>query len=404
MTETLLKIDDLPELDMQAFATDPGATLAPLRPHKIVRSVRGFEVIDYDLVYSLFADQRLRPMSAADFSSHGASPYIADFIDKGIFLFMEPDRHRAIRKIFSRGFAGRQIKDHQAVIYEIGNNLIDRILTKDEADLVHDYTERFSSEVLSRLLGFPTEDIPAFVDAALELRHLVFVPMQPHVPRIEAALDILRAYATDLLDKRRSEPQNDFLSSLIEAERTEGKLTTDEVVWGSVNLLLGGIDTTNFQIASTLMHLIANDAWELAAADESIRAVAIEEAMRLTPVSTMLSRVVHETLEVEGVELPVGADVRLNLVGAGRDPAKFEDPQSYRLDRVPPYFPAIFGNGIHQCIGRPLALPELKIGTELITQRLTDVRFATEPALHPWTDAIRGPKSMRISYRARNAA
>ncbi len=402
MTETLVKVDDLPELDLDAFRADPTATLDALRPHRIVRSIRGYEVISYDLAYELLADQRLRPMSAADFSSHGASPYIAEFVDKGIFLFMAPERHREIRKIFARAFAARRVMDHREAILDTGNSLVDRLLARGEGDLVEDFTQRFSAEVLCRLLGFPPADIPEFVHAALDLRHLVYVPMQPHIPTIEASLDTLRAYAIELLDERRRNPQGDFLSALIDTGETQGRLTTDEVVWGTVNLLLGGIDTTNFQLASTLQHLITNGVWERVASDPAIREVAIEEATRLTPISTMLGRIVHESLEIDGVTLPVGADVKINLVGAGRDPAKFADPHSYRLDRVAPFFPAAFGNGVHVCIGKNLAWQELRVGTELLTTRLTDVELSAAPTMHSWTDAFYGPYDLQVTFRARS--
>jgi cytochrome P450 len=390
----------LPELDLDSFRSDPAATLDALRPNRIVRSLRGYEVIAYDLAGELLADQRLRPMSAADFSAHGATPYIADFVDKGIFLFMAPERHREIRKIFVRGFGGQQMKNHQDVMHDIANRLINELLERGQADLVESFTQQFAAESLSRLLGFPAEDIPQFVHAALDLRHLVFVPMEPHIAKIEGALDTLREYATNLLAERRRNPQDDFLSSLIEAEQIHGRLTTDEVVWGTVNLLLGGIDTTNFQLASTLMHLINHDAWERAAADPDVRLAAIEEATRLTPVSTMLGRKVHETIEIDGISLPVGADVRINMVAAGRDPAHFDDPHTFRLDRTTP-FRIIFGAGVHQCVGRPLATPELRIGCELLTTRLTNIRLTDAPVMHSWTEAFYGPHTLPASFERR---
>jgi cytochrome P450 len=400
MSASISTLDKLPELDLNSFQADPAATLDALRPHRIVRSARGYEIIGYELAAELLADQRLRPMSAEDFSSHGATPYIAEFVDKGIFLFMAPDRHREIRKIFMRGFGGQQMKNHQQVMYAVGNRLVDELLEKGQADLVENFTQQFAAESLCRLLGFPSEDIPQFVHAALDLRHLVFVPLEPHVPKIEAALDTLRDYCTNLLAERRRHPQDDFLSSLIEAEQIHGRLTTEEVVWGTVNLLLGGIDTTNFQLASTLMHLIRHGMWDQAAVDSDLRLAAIDEASRLTPVSTMLSRKVHEALDIDGLHIPVGADVRINLVGAGRDPAQFDDPHSYRLDRTVP-FRIIFGAGVHQCVGRPLAVPELRIGAELLTTRLKDVNFDGEPIMHDWTESFYGPYTLPVSFSAR---
>lgn len=396
-------IDDprLMELDLDAFREDPAAELDRLRPNRLVRSVRGYEVISYDLVASLLSDDRLHPMSAKDFAKASGSDYIGEWVDKGVFLFMPPERHGPIRRIFQRGFGGKQIKNHQEVMYSIGNRLVDELLARGEGELVNDFTQQFAAESLCRLIGFPAEDIPQFLHAALDLRYQVFVPMAPHVPKIEAALDTLHAYTLPLMEKRRRDPQEDFLSILIEMENVEGGLTTDEVIWGAVNLLLGGIDTTNFQLASTLQHLIRHDAWDRAGADPEVRLAAIEESTRLTPISTMLSRKAHADVEIDGIVIPKGSDVRLNMVGAGRDPARFDDPHAYRLDRKPPYFPIIFGTGPHACIGRALAVPELRIGTELITARLGNVALTAEPEMHEWTDAFYGPYTLPATFSGR---
>lgn len=396
-------VDDLglEELDLDAFAADPAAELDRLRPNRIVRSVRGYEVISYDLVAAFLADGRLQPMSAQDFAKASGSDYVAEWVDKGVFLFMPPERHGPIRRIFQRGFGGKQIKNHQEVMYGIATRLIDELLDRKEGDLVNDFTQQFAAESLCRLIGFPAEDIPQFLHAALDLRYQVFVPMAPHVPRIEAALDTLHAYTLPLIERRRRDPKEDFLSILIEMENVEGGLTTDEVIWGAVNLLLGGIDTTNFQLASTLLHLIRQREWDAAAADPEVRLAAIEESTRLTPISTMLSRKARVDVEVDDIVIPAGSDVRLNMVGAGRDPTKFVDPHTYRLDRSPPYFPIIFGNGPHACIGRALAVPELRIGTELITARLTDVALSAEPEMHSWTDAFYGPYTLPATFGRR---
>jgi cytochrome P450 len=215
---------------------------------------------------------------------------------------------------------------------------------------------------------------------------------------IERALDTLRAYTEPLLEERRRAPKADFLSILVETEESHGRLTTDELVWGTVNLLLAGIDTTSYQLASTLMHLVTSRCWDQVAGNTDLRDGAIEEAMRLTPVPTINGRTVHEELVIDDVRIPVGADVKINLVGAGRDPAAFDEPHTYRLDRPRPYFPALFGNGIHVCIGKNLAWEELRVGVEEITKTLTDVTFTDVPPMQAWTDSFAGPFKLPVSF------
>jgi|32_taG_2_1085360.scaffolds.fasta_scaffold25094_2 cytochrome P450 len=394
-------IDDLPTLDLGLFETDPSAALDVLRPHRIVRSSRGLEVISYDLGYKLLGDARLRPMSAEDFVSHGATPYVAEFVNQGVFLFMPPERHARIRRIFMKGFSGKQLGKVREAISAAAHHLADRLAERGEGDLVEDFTLRLSSQSLCLMVGIPVDDIDDLVHSALDLRKLVYVPMEPHVPTIEAALRHLHSYATDLLDRRRREPQDDFLSALISGEQDGTGLSNDELVWGTVNLLLGGIDTSNFQLASIFQHLIILNEWDRVAAEPNLQEAAIEEAMRLTPVSTMLSRIVDEDFTIDGVEFQKGIAVRINMVAAGRDPDRFDSPHFYKLDRKLPSFPMMFGNGPHACIGRALAMHELRSGLDVLTSRLTDVAFRDEPTMHLRTESFFGPHSLPVTLRSR---
>ncbi len=394
-------IKELPLLDLQLFEANPSKALDPLRPHRIVRSPRGLEVISYELGYKLLGDPLLRPMSADDFVSHGATDYIAQFVNQGVFLHMEPERHARIRKIFSRGFSGKQLVATREAINEAAHYLAGKLVERGEGDLVEDFTLRLSSRSLCLMAGFPVEDIDDLVHSALDLRKLVYVPMQPHIPDIEAALRHLYGYATELLDRRRFDPRDDFLSALIEGERAGSGLTNEELIWGTVNLLLGGIDTSNFQLASILQHLIALDQWERASTDVDLREAANDEAMRLTPVATMLSRIASADFTVDGVDIREGDAVRINMVAAGRDPARFVDPHSYRLDRKLPSFPIMFGNGPHACIGRSLAMHELRIGVEVLTQRLTDVALREAPHMHLRTESFYGPHTLPVIFAGR---
>jgi len=396
-----LKIDDLPELDLKAYEKDPVGTLDALRPNRLVRSTRGVEIISCPLGYELLADQRLQPLRAEDFSAHGATDYIAEFVDKGVFLHMPPERHRQIRKFFQRGFGGKTLLAAKDAIAETAGELADDIAARGEAELIEDFTLRLSIRSLCKLVGYPAQEIDEIAHAALDLRKLVYVPMKPHVADIEAALKLLHDYAVKLLDERRRNPQEDFLSALIEEEKTAQRMTNDEVVWGTVNLLLGGIDTTNFQMGSTLMHLIQQGLWDKVGSDPELRDVVIEESMRMTPVATMLGRVVHEALEIDGVAIPVGTSVKINMVAAGRDPAQFDSPHQFRLDRKPPSFPMMFGNGVHMCIGKNLAWHELRSGVDVLTSRITDIEFTTELPMSTWTEAFYGPKSLPVRLRAR---
>ena len=93
--------------------------------------------------------------------------------------------------------------------------------------------------------------------------------MAPGFERIDLALQTLEGYVVDILERRRRQPADDFISGLIEAQQTEGALTRSELVGNVINLLFAGAGTTRYQLASTVRALVEEDAWETVAAQPS---------------------------------------------------------------------------------------------------------------------------------------
>jgi cytochrome P450 len=258
--------------------------------------------------------------------------------------------------------------------------------------------------VLCRLLGVPVEDIPLFTAAATELHLLAAVPLAPGFPRIDKALQALSEYITGLVRRRRAEPRDDIVTSLITVQESEGRLTDAELTWNLVNLIFAGQDTTRYQLASVVRAVAqAPGAWERLAASPYLVPAAVAEGLRLYPVTRFIVRIPRDDLTVGDLHVRRGRRVILNLLAASRDPSRFESPDQFLLPRSEPHFNVHFGWGMHHCLGATLAQAEMEEALRVLTESYRDVRVTGIPAITPPAGMLHGPESMTLQFAKKPA-
>ncbi len=396
-----------PQVDVQTqeYLEDPNSALGC--PHARLAhqdGISGVEFFRYESVRSLFRDSRVRPKTSQVYRDMGVqdgSP-ILEFLDKGNFNMMSAEGHDRLRPLILKGFRPARIKQTEPTIQEIATELVDAIVANGVGtNLVHDYSHHLSIRSISAFLGVPREDVKHFEDATVELILLGAIPFQPGIPRLEEALRQIYSYVNSLVEARKTEPQQDFISDLISLQENGNSLSREELVWSIVFLLLAGHDTTRAQIASTARLLIDNNLWEAAARDRTIIPRAVGESLRLYPASHRFPRLVREELELEGLRFQPGDRVAMNLAAAARDPEMFENPDDVDLDRPAPGWDLGFGFGNHHCIGWSLATSEIVIGTQTLVDRLTDVSL-TDKVEYKIGGTIGGPEYVKVSFRSRD--
>jgi cytochrome P450 len=400
---------ELPFLDLHgdAWRRDPWAEAKRVRESdprggKLAQSDRGIEILGYEEYRSVTADRRLEALHATHWEDQGAGPMTLDFLDNGHLLTFEPERHIRVRRIMTAAFRLSDIQNQQVWFHELASRLIDEFAAAAQCDLVADFSHKYSIAIICRMIGVPPEDIPVFEHATLEMAHLNAFPLAPVADRLESALKTIWGYSEEIVARRRAQPEQDFISGMIAAQETEGRLSAQETVWAVANLLFAGHDTTRYQLASAVRALVDAGAWEDLAAHPELAPAAVEEAIRLFPVVHLTSRVVKpEDYVLDGILLPPGTLLRANWFAFNRDPDRFEDPDRLDLrrgdfgDRVP------FGVGIHKCLGHALARADIEIALNELTGRLADARIAGEVTMQPVTGGMGGPKNMPIAFRER---
>ena len=386
----------------RAFLENPNAVLSVDGTRQsVAKGTSGPEFFTYDAVEALFRDDRIRPKTAEVYLDMGLSKDspIYTFLQNGNFNMMPVPDHDRLRPLVLKGFRPKRIKDFTTDIAGITEGLILDLKDRGSCDVIADFSHHVSIRSIARFIGVPEEDVHAFEDATVELILLGTVPFMPGVPRLEAALVKIFAYIEGLIAKRRAAPREDFISDLM-AHANGDDMTEAELVWSIVFILLAGHDTTRYQIAATTRAVIAAGAWERIAADPALIPKAVAETHRMYPAAYRFPRLVLEAFEHDGIAFRPNDLLSLNLAGAGRDPARFTDPDRFDLDRQGPAFGIGFGHGAHHCIGWALATAELAEALRSMTRHLVDPQIAGD-IVYKVGGVIAGPESLKIRYTAR---
>jgi cytochrome P450 len=285
------------------------------------------------------------------------------------FLVLDPPEHTTLRRLVSRAFTARLIERLRPRVAA----LVDELLADldGEVDLIAALAHPLPVIVISEMLGVPPEDqdrFTAWSDALARGLDPDFLVPPEELAYRDRAREEFGEYFLDLAARRRSTPGDDLLSGLVAIE----ELSEDDLVATCVLLLVAGHETTVNLIANgTLALLRAPDqlAWFRDHPDAATAVV--EELLRYDPPVQLSARFALEDAEVAGQPIARGEPLMLLLSAANRDPAVFTDPDRLDLTRWLKESPRhlAFGQGIHFCLGAPLARIEGQVALTALVQR-----------------------------------
>jgi cytochrome P450 len=297
----------------------------------------------------------------------GAAEMYTETFGHGIFIFEDPPAHDRLRKVVQRWFTPRSVQAFDGRIRTAVEDLIDELVETDPVDLAEDFAWRLPISTISEVLGFPTSDHRHLLHWMLELeaRHsnLEELPASARAAGVELA-----EYIASSLDQRRRHARDDLLTVLVDAEK-HGDLQPDEARGLTFILVLAGIDTSACLMSNTLHRLATRpDDRRMLAQEPRRLPAAIEEMIRFEAPVQGLARRATRGVELHGVTIPQGGWVWLSWAAANRDERRFPDPDVLDFQR-PTQRNLGFGEGIHHCIGAPLARLEARIALEVFLAR-----------------------------------
>lgn len=298
-------------------------------------------------------------------------------------LESDPPEHPQIRRLLMPLFAPKAMGAREGVTRDIAVALIDDLVASRGGDAVQRLSRPFPTQVLMTWLGQPREDwtmIKAWADASRPQQ----VRDATHRQEIESAEAALWDYSWALIRDRQSNPRDvgaDPVSAMLAGE-VDSKPLPEQMAVGMVRLVLAaGHDSTSQAVGICTAFLAAHPEHQARLrSDPKLLRTAIDEILRLESPVVAMPRTVAREVELHGRRLKPGDRVLLNWASANRDPSAFEAPDECQLDRFPNRH-MVFGSGVHQCAGAPLARQELRVVLEELLARTAAFGLSGEPEL-----------------------
>ncbi|MFT7835994.1 cytochrome P450 [Saccharothrix sp. BKS2] len=342
----------------------------PVHRVRTVVGDEGWLVTDYAEVRALLSDDRLgrahrEPATAA---RAGASALFGG--PMGDFDTERAD-HLRMRRLLQPHFTPRRMRVLQPRVEALADRLLDEMADfTPPVDLHQVLALPLPILVICELIGVPyadRDDFRAWSDAAGDVRDAA---------RSFEGLGRLYEYGRRLVARKRVEPADDVLSWLCES----ADVGDEEAAVLSMGLLFAGHETTVVQIGMGALGLLAEpDQWRALAEDPGLVPGAVDEIMRIPGSSGGgVPRYARVDLEVCGVAIRAGDLVLLDIGAANHDPAVFPDPDRVDVSRRAAHHLS-FGQGLHYCIGAPLARIELQAVFSRLPARFPTLRPAVPP-------------------------
>jgi cytochrome P450 len=322
-------------------------------------------------------------------------------------VFLDPPRHSKLRALISKAFTPKVVTSLEPKIRQLACELLDKNLSAGEMDLASAFSIPLPMMVIAGMIGIPPEDWPRFnrwSDAILRLSQTVRgMKTEDAASSGEDYVKVtaeMREYLPALVESRKTKPQDDLLTKLIEAEVDGVHLTEEELLGFFQLLVVGGQETTTGLINNAIISLVENpDQLQRLRSTPELLPSAIEEVLRFRSPFQFLYRGTLQDVEMHGQTIPKGKLVLAVLGSANRDAKQFPNPNAFDIARNPnPHL--AFGHGIHFCIGAPLSRLEARVALPEILKRMKTIELAETKPWEPRKSLhVHGPTRLPIRFQ-----
>ncbi|WP_110514535.1 cytochrome P450 family protein [Herpetosiphon llansteffanensis] len=408
LTQEQKPIPAIINLTDRHFKADPFEIYARLRrDHPVAKAKLGpmqtWIVTRYDDVVEILKNDRLfvkNYKNAQSLEQQRKRPWMPKAfraLESNMLDQDSPD-HGRLRSLVHKAFTPQRVEEMRPRIQQIAEALLISTQQRGRGDLIADFALPLPLTVIVELLGIPSEDRQKFH------RWSKYVLSTPTIGNVLLAIPAILAqmkYLKQIFAKRRTEPQADLLTALVQAEADGDRFSEDELVAMVFLLMLAGHETTVNLLSSGTLALLQNPE-QLALLRRSPELIksAVEELVRFTaPVETATERYAAEDVIVADTKIAKGDMLLVALASANRDPQQFANPDQLDITREKNRHVG-FGLGIHYCLGAPLARMEAQIGLQLLFDLRPDLRLAVPAEQLRWrsTAVVRGLQSLPVVW------
>ncbi len=316
-------------------------------------------------------------------------------IDANI-LNQQGDRHRRLRSLVGGAFTPRAADRWRPAMRGFLGRLWASVEGDRKCDFVAAIARPYPALTIAAVLGAPEEDAPRLqVWSSLIQRQFDIQALGTQLAEMEQAAGEVYDYVENLLMQRAAQPGDDLLTALLAAEEAGDRLSHPECVNLVLNVIAGGVDTTQAQLGHAIRLFASHpDQWEALRADPDLVPGAVEEVLRFEPITPITARICVEPVEHRGVLFPAGTIVavcseRGNRQQPGGEEFDISAPRDARL--------LTFGAGPHVCLGASLARAELAEALTFLAPRMPGLA-ADGPVVLGNIEGIYGVESLPLRW------
>ncbi len=294
------------------------------------------------------------------------------FTTPGNFLDSDPPLHSTLRRVLHQHFVPKVLRPRvEPIVRAAIDELLAEFADRDVVDFADEFAWVLPTRVIAQLLGLPREDLPLLRRWGQEIpRRIAGVPEPPQAAR-EALAEVVE-YMQAKLAERRGAPPSDELLTVIANATIDGAPIGEESAGIATLVFLGGIETPSSLIGNSLL-LLAQHSEQRAYLAQSPEAIpnALEEILRFECPAQHVRRLTTKAVKLHGTQIPEAAYVVVLYGSANRDERRYEHAERFDVRREHKRNLA-FGNGVHHCIGAPLARLQGTAVIEAILRELPD--------------------------------
>ncbi|GAB7068957.1 cytochrome P450 [Mycobacterium hodleri] len=408
MTAVMSHSDARFELATAETWADPWAMYRALRDHDPVHHVVPADAPDHDYyVLSRHADVFAAARDHETFSSaHGLTVNYGELdligmADNPPMVMQDPPAHTAFRKLVSRGFTPRQVEAVEPTVRQYVRARVERIRANGGGDVVAELFKPLPSMVVAHYLGVPEADRDRF-DAwtdAIVAANTSADGIGGVLTTLGDALGEMTEYFTSLIERRRTEPEDDTVSHLVAAG-----IGVDGDVSGLLSILsftftmvTGGNDTTTGMLGGSvqLLHQRPDQRASLVR-DPGLVGDSVDEFLRLTSPVQMLGRTVTRDVTIGDTTIPAGRRAMLLYGSGNRDERQYGDDASELDVTRRPRNILTFSHGAHHCLGAAAARMQSRVALEELLAVIPDFEVDEDAIVWAGGSYVRRPLSMPL--------
>jgi cytochrome P450 len=360
----------------------------------------GWLVTRYESVKAVLHDASFSRAAAIEI--HDRLPRSSVHVPKvNLLSRYDPPEHSRFRQLVSGAFTKHKAEQYRPRTEQIANQLIDELVSAGPpADLSQGFAKRLPILSLAEILGIPPADCAQVKEWAAPI-----VTRRGYTEaEISAAHAQLEEYLTALLARRRTDPKDDFITSLVQERKR--RHTDHELVLLVASLLIN--DSVAAHLALDLYLLLIHPE-QLNWLRENLKRVpqAVEELLRFAPLFQDAPnagqgnvRRAKEDVELDGVVIHAGEWVLPSISSANRDERVFPDADRLDITRTPARRHIAFGFGTHHCPGAPLSRMQMQVAVATVLTRLPKLALAVDADELPWKSGhvTRGPEKLPVTW------